>query len=148
MRVIILAAAACVALTGCGSGAEPAESAVPAPASTRVSEVTAAVPSEVPGDDFGTVFTPRPDLVSDHPTTFESWSDAGNDKIAVHFTTGTPECYGADATVTETDTTVTVALRTGILPEAQDKMCILIAVFGTLEVQLQAPVGDRDVRNG
>ena len=48
----------------------------------------------------------------------------------------------------ETDTTVTISLRTGTLPEAADKMCILVAVFGTLEVQLQGPLGNRQVING
>ena len=79
---------------------------------------------------------------------FESWSEVDDHTVAVHFVTGTPECYGAYATVEETDTTVIVTLRTGALPEAADKMCILVAVFGSLDVPLSRPLGDRHVVNG
>ena len=61
----------------------------------------------------------------------ESWSRLPNDDaLAVHFTTGSPECYGVHATVRETTETVTVELRSGSLPEAVGRMCIMIAVFG------------------
>ena len=63
----------------------------------------------------------------------------------VHFTTGTPECYGVHATVAETAETVTVELREGTLPGAVRRACIMIAVSGTLEVPLQGPLGDRQV---
>ena len=67
--------------------------------------------------------------------------------IAIHFVTGTPECYGAHAEVTETDTEVVIGLRTGTLPEAADKACIMVAVYGTMQMTLQAPLGDRDIVN-
>ena len=63
----------------------------------------------------------------------------------MHFTTGSPECYGVHAHRAETTETVTVELRAGSLPEAVGRMCIMIAVFGTLEVPLQSPLGDREV---
>ena len=71
-----------------------------------------------------------------------------DDRIALHFETGTPECFGVDATVTETDDAVTVTLLGGTLPEMQDRMCIMVAVVGTLEVSLQSPLGDRVVTAG
>ncbi|MEU2004727.1 hypothetical protein ACH47B_27370 [Rhodococcus sp. NPDC019627] len=154
MRVIALAVLACLAVAGCGSTSSTDEPTIPPEIASAVDPSPThpssgmPVPSEVPGEEFGTVFTARPDIVRAHPTPFESWSRADGNKIAIHFVTGTPECYGADATVTETDTTVTISLRTGSLPESADKMCILVAVFGTLEVPLQAPLGDRRVING
>ena len=45
----------------------------------------------------------------------------------------------------ETEQTVTVDLQSGTLPEAAGRACIMIALFGTLEVPLQAPLGDRQV---
>ncbi|MDH6292100.1 hypothetical protein M2275_007039 [Rhodococcus opacus] len=154
MRVLALAVLACLALAGCGSGSSTDEPTIPPEIASAVDPSPTnpssgmPIPSEVPGDEFGTVFESRPDIVRANPTPFESWSRADGNKVAIHFVTGTPECYGADATVTETDTTVTISLRTGTLPEAADKMCILVAVFGTLEVPLQAPLGDRQVING
>ena len=65
--------------------------------------------------------------------------------VNVNFTSGTDTCYGVHATVQETSETVTVELRSGTLPEAVGRPCILIALFGTLEVPLQEPLGDRRV---
>ena len=45
----------------------------------------------------------------------------------------------------ETGDTVTVDLQGGMLPGAVNRTCIMIALFGTLEVPLQAPLGDRQV---
>ena len=45
----------------------------------------------------------------------------------------------------ETPEAVAVELRGGTLPEAVGRACIMIAVSGNLNVQLQAPLGDREV---
>lgn len=70
---------------------------------------------------------------------------SGDDAVAVHFTTGTPECYGVHATVTETAETVSVELLSGTRPEAVGRACIMIAVSGTVAVPLAGPLGDRQV---
>jgi hypothetical protein len=101
-------------------------------------------PPEVPPG--GVVFTDNPAIVDSHPLRVDSWSRAANDDaVAVHFTLGPPECYGVHANVRETTETVTVELRSGAPPEAVGRMCIMIALFGTLKVPLQAPLGDRQV---
>ena len=94
----------------------------------------------------GVVFTDNPAIVDPQPMRAESFSRTADDRaIAVHFTTGTPQCYGVHATVQETPDTVTVELRGGTLPEALDRACILIAVSGTLDVPLHGPLGHRQV---
>jgi hypothetical protein len=101
-------------------------------------------PPEVPLG--GVVFIDRPDIVDAHPLGVESWSRAdGDDAVNVNFTSGTDTCFGVHATVQETAETVTVDLQGGTLPEAVDRPCILIALFGTLEVPLQGSLGDRQV---
>jgi hypothetical protein len=92
------------------------------------------------------VFVDNPAIIDPHPIAFDSWSRGPDDRtVALHFTTGTPTCYGVHATVDETPATVTVDLQGGTLPEAVGRACILIAVSGTIEVPLQSPLGDRQV---
>ena len=102
-----------------------------------------APPEAPPG---GVVFVDNPAIVDPHPMPIESWSRAtDDDAVNVNFTSGTDTCYGVHATVQETEQAVTVDLQGGTLPEAVDRACIMIALFGTLEVPLQAPLGDRQV---
>jgi hypothetical protein len=116
-----------------------------APAVPAAADPTA--PPEVPPG--GVVFTDNPAIVDPHPLRVESWSRTPNDNaVAVHFTLGPPECYGVHAEVQETSEAVTVELRSGMPPEAAGRMCIMIALFGTLDAPLQAPLGDRQVLAG
>ena len=102
-----------------------------------------APPEAPPG---GVVVVDNPAIVDPHPMRVESWSRvAGDNSINVSFTSGTDTCYGVHATVQETEQAVTVDLQSGTLPEAAGRACIMIALFGTLEVPLQAPLGDRQV---
>ncbi|WP_280357188.1 hypothetical protein [Nocardia otitidiscaviarum] len=106
---------------------------------------TETTPTEAPEGQLGRAFTADPTIVNPRPIPFDSWTRLAPDKIAVNFQTGSPECYGVDATTTETDESVTVELRAGTRPEAVGRMCTMIAVFGTLEIQLEKPLGDRTV---
>jgi hypothetical protein len=114
-----------------------------APAATA--ESTTVVP-EVPPGVPGAAFVDDPTIVDPHVMPIESWSRLGaGEVLALHFTTGAPECYGVNATVHETAENVTVELRGGTRPEAVGRACIAIALTGTLEVPVQSPVGDRQV---
>lgn len=125
-----MAAIVLVVLTGWAAPAARAETAV--------------LP-ERPGYS-GLMFTDNPAIVDPHPMRAESFSRVADDRaVAVHFTTGTPQCYGVHATAQETAETVTVQLRGGTLPEAVGRACILIAVSGMLDVPLQSPLGARQV---
>jgi hypothetical protein len=109
-------------------------------------EPTTVTPPEIPPTP-GEVFTNDPSILDPHSMPVESWSRVGaaGDVLALHFWTGTPECYGVDASVHETPETITVELRGGTRPDAMGRACIAIAVSGTLEVPLASPIGDRQV---
>jgi len=103
-----------------------------------------AAPPEVPLDPSRVTFVDNPWLVDPQPMNIESWSRNG-DGLVVNFTSGVPDCYAVHADVTETPDTVTVELRGGSPPEAVGRICILLAVMGSLDVPLQSPLGDRQV---
>ncbi|OBG95716.1 hypothetical protein A5698_14970 [Mycobacterium sp. E136] len=110
-----------------------------------VASAETAVLAERPGYP-GLLFTDNPAIVDPHPLRAESYNRVPGDRaVGVHFTTGTPQCYGVHATVQETAETVTVALVGGTLPEAVGRPCIMIAVSGILDVPLQEPLGTRQV---
>jgi hypothetical protein len=105
-------------------------------------------PPEVPGVE-GVVFTDNSSIVDPRPMPVESWSRVGTDQaVAVHFTSGTPACNGVHATTQETADAVTVTLTGGALPPIAGRMCIMLAVTGTLVVPLKSPLGDRQVLSG
>lgn len=143
----ILTICTALSVTACGgsddTAAEPGLS--PGPSAAPTSEKPPSTPTEDPTADPGQMFTADPSIVGAHPIPFTSWTRVAEDRIAVHFESGVPECYGVDASVTETETTVTVELRSGTRADATDKMCVMMAVFGTLEIQLEAPLGERRV---
>lgn len=152
MRFLAAGVLLCFLLVGCGSEmADSSESVetteTTAPADMMHNPSAPPVPVEVPVGEVGTMFESTPTLVRAAPTPFESWSQISPNTIAIHFVTGTPECYGAHVDVTESATEVVVALRTGTLPEAADKACIMVAVYGTMQMTLQSPLGDRAIVN-
>ncbi|MCV7065541.1 hypothetical protein H7H51_07170 [Mycolicibacterium farcinogenes] len=99
---------------------------------------------DVPPDPARTLFADNPAIVDSHLTEIESFSRVG-EGLRVNFTAGTPDCFGVHLTTTETPETVTIDLRGGTPPEAVGRMCIALAVSGTAEVPLQAPLGSRRV---
>jgi hypothetical protein len=105
-------------------------------------------PPEV-SDADGVAFTDDSSVVDPRPMPIESWSRVGNDRaVAVHFTSGTPACNGVHATTQETADAVIVTLTGGSLPPVAGRMCIMLAVTGTLVVPLGSPLGDRQVLSG
>lgn len=122
-----------------------------------IAQLTAGTPSaagqpvvttipEVPMPPGSTVFTDDPSIVDSRPQPVESWSRLpAADAIAVHFTTGVPECNAVHVEVQETADLVAIKLRSGSPPDAVGRACILIALTGTLTVGLRSAVGDRAV---
>ncbi|MGH3638912.1 MAG: hypothetical protein ACRDUX_07765 [Mycobacterium sp.] len=118
------------------AAAEPAD----VPTAPVVTQLT-----ERPEVGGATPFTDNPAIVDSRLQAMDSWSRLPDESaIAVHFTSGTPACYGVHTEVQETADIVAVKLRAGTLPGGQ-RVCTMIAVPGTLAVGLQAPVGNRAV---
>lgn len=144
MRRIVAATLLCAVLTGCGHDADTS----PAPAATSSSATDGAGPStptEQATADVGVLLQPDPTIVNPHPIPFGSWTKIGESRLAVHFDIGSPECYGVDVRTTETTTAITVELRSGMRPTAVGKMCTMIAMMASLEIQLKSPIGNRTV---
>lgn len=134
----VTAAHAGLILVG-GLLATVAPSAVADPHAPRVD-----TPPEVPADQWRTAFAGNPMILNPHVTTVESWTRT-DDGLAVNFTAGPVECFGVHATVEEAAGEVTVNLDSGVPPEAIGRMCIALAVPGTLDIALDEPLGDRVV---
>ncbi|MEU7140628.1 hypothetical protein ABZ942_14350 [Nocardia sp. NPDC046473] len=131
----------CLAAAGCGGS----DNAGAQPKTSTTTSAAPSTPTEDTGGNIGRDFTADPTIVNGRPIPFSSWTRLADDRIAVNFQTGTPECYGVDVTVRETDSTVTVELRSGTRADAVGRMCTMNAVFGTVAVPLKAPLSNRQV---
>jgi hypothetical protein len=131
MRWLAVVVAICA---GLAATAAPASAEAPVP-----------VPQISPGTPAA-MFVDDPAIVNAYATRPQAWSRIPGDRaVRVHFTIGTPDCYGVTATVSETAEQVVVDLRTGTLPAAVDRACIMIALSGGLDVALRDPLGERQV---
>lgn len=140
MRLRALALVGCMLFTGSATGALGGRLASADPT------VTSATPPERPPAPSAVLFADNPSIVNSRAQPFDSWSRLANgDALALYFTVGSPECSGVHANVSETSETVAVEFRSGTLPEAVGRMCTMIAVFGSVDVPLQNPLGDRQV---
>ncbi|NUS42834.1 MAG: hypothetical protein HOQ24_03965 [Mycobacteriaceae bacterium] len=142
-RCLVVAIAALLALAACGHDDSAAPTSTTAPMTEPAAPPTA--PTETETVRIGAVVQRDPGIVDPRPIPFASWSRAAPDRIAVHFEMGSPQCYGVDATVTETAAAVTVALRTGAKPAAVGRVCPMIAVLATLELPLKSALNPRTV---
>jgi hypothetical protein len=71
-------------------------------------------------------------------------------RLALNYTTGVPECYGTvgEPVVEETAEAVTVTLPKTPPKDARDVVCIDIALTKSVDIELDTPLGDREVRDG
>ncbi|WP_395309403.1 hypothetical protein V4U86_00715 [Mycobacterium sp. AMU20-3851] len=101
-------------------------------------------PPEVQPEPWRTAFIDNPMILNPHPTGVESWSRTEGG-LAVNFTAGPADCFGVHVIATETAEEVLLDLHGGVPPDAIGRMCIALAVPGTVPVVLQEPLGDRRV---
>ncbi|WP_243858267.1 hypothetical protein [Mycobacterium sp. DL440] len=111
---------------------------------TAAADPTPVAVPEVAPDPARTLFVNNPAIVDAHLTRIESFS-RDQERLLVNFTAGTPDCFGVHLITQETADAVTIDLRGGTPPESVGRMCIALAVHGTAEVALQAPLGSRQV---
>jgi hypothetical protein len=136
MRLLSVLAVVCALLVGVAGPASAQPPEPPAP--VLIPETPAGTPAAM--------FVGDPAIIDSYPTRPQAWSRTADDRaVRLHFTVGTPDCYGVHATVHETADDVIVDLRTGTLPQAVDRACIMIALFAGLDVPLQQPLGTRRV---
>ncbi|WP_336084380.1 hypothetical protein [Nocardia sp. SSK8] len=132
-RTAATLAALALPLTACGTADSPASH----PDTTTI--------VEAPDAATGHRFTPDPTILEPHPLPADSWTRLSDNTIGVNFQTGNPQCYGIDATVTESPDAVTITLRAGSRADAAGKMCTMNIIFGTVELPLESPLGSRQV---
>lgn len=155
MRTAAMGILVLLAVTGCsasGSSGDDPASAQPSPSTSVLREPAVEYPSPtlVPTPESNVELTDSADLTDTHSVSVTSYSlvEGAGDRIAVHFVSGTPACFGAHAIVDETTSDVTVRVSVGTLPAAVGKACTMEVVDATLDLVLDAPLGDRTVHNG
>lgn len=94
--------------------------------------------------------TPRAGMADVHPVPFESAAPEGDGTtVRVVWWSGVEPCYVLDhVDVVETAASVTITLYEGRDPAAQDVACIELAVQKSTHVQLEDPLGNRQLIDG
>ena len=87
----------------------------------------------------------RPDLISAQPGQIDSVKPIDDQTLAVRYSNGSEPCSLANVTVTETETSISVDLETGLHPNAAAMSCIAQVVDYEIRVTLDQPIGDREI---
>ena len=138
-----------VLLVGCGRG-QTVDGAAPPAASGPDTPVGVDVPPADPPTE------PRPTRVEVvagavdlRPQPFESAAPVGERQLAVRFWGGVAPCSVVGRVdVHETPERITVTVQGGRAPTPEPVVCMELAVFQELIVDLAAPVGDRTIVDG
>ena len=152
--LIPLAAAAAVVLLFVGVRALMSPTEDPAGSPPVAGGGSSAVPGD-PGSSsaeppLGTDPSP-PQSTNPMAVVIDSFYKYDERRLAINYTIGVPECYGTIARpeVVETRRSVSVTL-TRIPPKDlnKDTACIEIALLQSVDITLEAPLGDRTVLDG
>lgn len=93
--------------------------------------------------------TPRPGMADVRPRRFEEVEPLDERTLAVRFYSGVEPCYVLDRVeVVEAAESVTITLYEGSDPAEPDAVCIEIAVWKEVLVELGAPLAGREVVDG
>ncbi len=89
--------------------------------------------------------TSHPELVSAQKWLIDDVITIDEQTLGVRYQAGAEPCSLANVTVTETDTSVTVLLETGLNPNAAAMSCIAQVFDYEIQVALDQPLGDREI---
>ncbi len=140
---LALAASACGGTEEVDAGAEsdqdlPAETADP-------TTTTDADPADDGSSGDYQPTDAQSDLISGQPAPIDEVRVIDDQTIGVRYQNGSEPCSLADVSVTESDTEITVALQTGLHPNAAAMSCIAQVLGYEIQVNLDAPIGDRTI---
>ncbi len=151
-RLLVLAAAA-LTLASCaepgdidaGDGDEPTSS----PVAVHPDDDGAA-PSPSDGARVSPDLMPDPireteEMVAEHLSSWQDYTVVSETELQLAFYTGNPACYGVRSVVAENDREVRVATISGTLLDATDSACTQEARSVSVVVELDQPLGDREV---
>lgn len=96
------------------------------------------------GSNDGSDGTTHEELTAERPVEWYDYQTVSDTSIQLFFFAGSEHCYGVRSQVHETPERIEVAVIEGELPDAPD-VCTLEAREATLVVELDAPIGQRDV---
>jgi hypothetical protein len=141
-----LAAIAGVVLAACGAlGSDTARPGAPAPDSPVTAspvDPNSPIPSPTPK-----LVEPQAGLTDVRPQPWESVEPLGPRTLQVAFYSGVHECYGVDRVeVDYRSKVVAVTLFIGRVPGNQ--VCVEIAEYQAVEVELDEPLGGREIVDG
>lgn len=87
----------------------------------------------------------HPELTSPQRADIAEVVAIDDQRLAVRYEGAAEPCALANVTVTETDSSVTVLLETGLHPNAAAMSCIAQVFDYEIRVTLDAPLGDREI---
>ncbi|WP_170228564.1 hypothetical protein [Nesterenkonia populi] len=99
----------------------------------------------MPGEEWpqGEVQEPVEELSSLHYVEWADYEEIDDNVVRFSVVMGNPNCNGLQYEVEETEDEVAVAVISGMREGVE--MCTADAFFGAIDVELEEPVGDRDV---
>jgi hypothetical protein len=106
--------------------------------------------SDLPGNDDPVSPAPGGGDVDEGTIAATGYHQYDETRLALVYTNGVPECYGTAGTprVEETDRAVVVTIPRTPPTGDKDTACIDIALIEKVDITLDAPLGDREVRDG
>jgi len=114
---------------------------------------SAPAPEDSPGSDSDSGSSdPMPatvdetqEMVSERLSSWQNYEVVSNTELQFAFYSGNPACYGVRSVLEEDADQVRVATISGTLLEAVDSACTQEARYVSLAVELDEPLGDREV---
>lgn len=86
-----------------------------------------------------------PEMIEETQATWDEYEEISETQLRLELFSGNPTCYGVRTVVEEDEDEVRIAAITGTLPEAEDQACTQEALYVSVDVELEEPLGDREV---